>query len=1335
MSFNKRILSAGAATLVPSEHFGVVLYEGDGTTSRSVKGGKFGPGVYMRNPSSSSQYIALPKEIINGTSGNISVSFWMNTTYSSAQMFILTTDITPYYSKIAINTETNGKLRLSYGNASNSENNFYTSSTNLLNGSWHHIAYTLDIANTTAKVYVNGSLETTHSTTITPALVASPTLTIGNVYRSDTSAYQTNSFKGKLDQFRFFHKILSASEVTTLYQESATTVTSLTPLGNETEDTLQVLGDSSCIAHYKFENDETDASGTSHGTGTSIQYAAGRFGQAANFNATNSVITGTAQNVGSSFSISAWIYPASYGEHNYFNLWVDSSNLFQIGLSDSTNEKLKIAAKSSNTWDVYTTTASPIASINQWYHIVVNRSSSDLKIYVNGTFLESADNFYSKTYNTFNIGSGKSTSNNSFFDGKIDQLRVFNKTLSASEVTTLYEENSLVASYRFEGNVEDDRRTYNGTASNVSYDYALGFTPDLVWTKRRNEGADHNITDSTRGVQKGLNINTNAVEGAQAPYGVKSFDSGGFTVSDNAGGGASVNGEDDDYVAWCWRANGGTTSSNTDGSGTSTVQVNTDAGFSIAKMTFAGAGSIGHGLGVAPDLVILKGLTAAEDWQIYHSDIGTGKYLSMSRNSGTDATTTRADSFSAVSSTIVTNNWTGSSVAWIMYSFVSIDGFSKFGSYTGNGSANGPIVETGFEPAFIMFKRTDGTSGWNIQDNRRNTINPRTGVMQAHNGDQEYTSSSYAIDFLSNGFKIQTSDNGWNTSSGTYIYMAFAADPDEEVPTLAKSFDIKAYTGNQSTNSITGVGFKPDLIWLKERSGTDRHVLFDVFRGDDSQLTPDSNAAVTTYASNLNSFDTDGFTLGDATETNGNNETYVAWTWKANDNVATIEEVTEDADAIAIYKFEDNANDVTGDHNGTASGVSYVSGKFNKAASFDNNANTKITIGTLSSVIPNNTTGVSFSFWVYLDSVDTGSNYDHWFIGQEDYGGAFGDGEFSVRLYEGKVYTDYAQSSTIYRQRKASTVLSTGQWYHIVATYDTSNANITEVYLNGVLETSSNVTSGGTFTTTALMQNSSNMTIGGGGAGTDGEIDQFRIYDKVLNAASVTNLYNETVAQNSTLNIGTKQSNSAQSIVSVNANAGFSIVEYTATGTTMTVPHGLSAAPTMIIAKTTNQSYDWLVYHASLGATKQMVLNDNRAEQTTTFMANTAPTATVFTAGSGNNLNYADGNEIIAYCFHDVTGYSKFGSYSGSSSAVTVTTGFQPDFVIIKRTNTAEEWNIIDSVRGGDRRLKADTTAAEVDESSDYVTFAATSFTVTVTGNASLNNNGDTFIYAAFKIN
>jgi hypothetical protein len=876
--------------------------------------------------------------------------------------------------------------------------------------------------------------------------------------------------------------------------------------------------------------------------------------------------------------------------------------------------------------------------------------------------------------------------------------------------------------------------TYTGNGGTQAIT-GLGFQPDFVWIKNRDTARSHLLVDSSRGRAKNIYADSTSAETtSNASNDFVSFDTDGFTVGATQQAYANENG--DNYVAWCWKAGGGTTSSNTDGSITSTVQANQDAGFSIVKYTgtFAAA-TVGHGLSAAPEMIIVKNTDSTTNWWVWHTDLGGGtKYLKLN---GTDAVGTVSSIWNSTvpTSTVFSvgndsgSNGSGNEI--IAYCFHSVDSFSKIGSYTGNGSTDGPIIETGFEPAFVMVKNTS-TAGylWLIADNKRQTSSLKTTYLQAQSNAAEYSPYTW-IEFLSNGFQLKNTGSSLNANGDDYIYMAFAADPDTEAPTLASSFNTEIYTGAGAASSVTGLGFSPSLIWGKNRNANEPHWIYDTLRGPNKLLESNSTIASTTVSNRLTGFESDGFTIGGSDGSiNGSGVDYVAWAWKADDNESTIEEVTEDADAIAVYKFESNANDVTGNHNGTATDVTYVSGKFNNAADF-NNTSSKVVIGTQSSVIPSGSTGVSFSFWVYLDSVDTSSNYDHWFIGQENYGGSFQDGEFSIRLYEGKVYTDYGQSSTIYRQRKATTVLSTGQWYHIVATYDTSNPNITEVYLNGSLETISNLTSGGTFTTNSLMQNSNNISIGGGPTFTDGKIDQFRIYDKVLNAASVTNLYNETVAQNSTLNIGTKQSNSAIAIVSANANAGFSISQATFAGKGI-IPHGLSQAPEMVLLKGVDSAEDWQVYHSANGTGKYLKLNTNAAVATRANSFSSVTATTVTNQWTSANVKW------IMYSFHSVSGYSKFGTYTGNGSATgpSVTTGFKVDWLMIKRIDGSNSWAIHDS-----RRVSANPKNEELfanlndaENEFDAVDFLSNGFQIKNTNNV-YNASSASYLYWAVAKN
>jgi len=458
--------------------------------------------------------------------------------------------------------------------------------------------------------------------------------------------------------------------------------------------------------------------------------------------------------------------------------------------------------------------------------------------------------------------------------------------------------------------------TYTGTGSSQSIT-GVGFQPDFVWIKQRGGTTWHNLQDSTRGSTKHVYSNASNSEDTTAD-GVTSFDSDGFTL----GGGNGFNGSGQSMVAWCWKAGGGTTSSNTDGTVTSTVQVNTDAGFSIA--TYTGSGStatIGHGLSAAPEMIIAKSTSDAYEWKIWHKDLSSGYQIlfntaAQASDSSVWTTTTPTSTVFSIGTNVGVN---GGSKNYVAYAFASIDGFSKFGSYTGTGAA-GNLIETGFEPAFIMFKRTDSAGGWLMFDNKRNTLNPRNNRLEANSDQAEQAgSTSKFVDFYSNGFEPQVSDSEINASGGTYIYMAFAADPDTEAPTLADSFNVKTYTGNGGTQSITGVGFKPNMTWIKHRNEANDHVLTDSIRGT-GLIYPNGDDAQN-QDSQLTSFDSDGFSLayntGQNVKFNKSGGAYVAWSWKADDNEPTINTVGS-IDSIVSANANSGFSIVKYEGNGTA---------------------------------------------------------------------------------------------------------------------------------------------------------------------------------------------------------------------------------------------------------------------------------------------------------------------------------------------------------------------------------------------------------------------------------
>ena len=326
--------------------------------------------------------------------------------------------------------------------------------------------------------------------------------------------------------------------------------------------------------------------------------------------------------------------------------------------------------------------------------------------------------------------------------------------------------------------------TGNGGSQSITFDGNSNLQPDFGWFKKRNNAENHALNNTSVGIQKFQSSNTDAVEQSQSQGNsdandISSYDTDGFTFS--AGGGA-YNQSSHTYVCWAWKGNGGTTSSNSSGSITSTVQANTTAGFSI--VTYTGNGStatVGHGLGVAPEMILVKVRSAVDPWSVYHASNTSQPqtdYLVLNTTAATADHSNRWNNTSPTSTLFSlggSGTVNGNGLTYVAYCFASIQGYSKIGSYTGNGNADGAFIYTGFTPRFIMIKGSANISSWNIYDTKRDPINRASQQIKANESNAE--ASTGAMDFLSNGIKIRTSDNDFNGSGNPYVYMAFAQSP------------------------------------------------------------------------------------------------------------------------------------------------------------------------------------------------------------------------------------------------------------------------------------------------------------------------------------------------------------------------------------------------------------------------------------------------------------------------------------------------------------------------------------------------------------------------------
>ena len=303
--------------------------------------------------------------------------------------------------------------------------------------------------------------------------------------------------------------------------------------------------------------------------------------------------------------------------------------------------------------------------------------------------------------------------------------------------------------------------------------------PDMLWFKSRTDTQSHCLFDSVRGAVLRLIPNSAGAEGTENTN-LDSFDTNGFQVDAEA----IVNGSSRNYVTWGWKAGTSFTndaSSTSVGSIDSAGSVNTDAGFSIISYTGTGSnGTIAHGLGAKPDMILIKNRSNGQQWSSYWSPLGATKYM---RFATTNAVATASNRFANTEPTtsVFTVSTDGevneNNTNLIAYCFTNIQGYSKIGKYTGNGNADGPFIYTGFQPAWVMVKRTDSTGDWAIMDTARNPFNVINNYLKAQGNDAESTDASFDIDAVSNGFKLRYTNSNYNGNGNAYIYMAFAKNP------------------------------------------------------------------------------------------------------------------------------------------------------------------------------------------------------------------------------------------------------------------------------------------------------------------------------------------------------------------------------------------------------------------------------------------------------------------------------------------------------------------------------------------------------------------------------
>ena len=761
------------------------------------------------------------------------------------------------------------------------------------------------------------------------------------------------------------------------------------------------------VAYYKMSS-AADEKGTYNGTATNVNFnVAGKFGNAGEFNGSSSQIAvAKISQLTDDVSVSLWVNLASTSSGSYLRMF--SLNAVQNGWAGTlavryqpNSGNFNIAVGNGNSAETAVLNHTYALTQSTWYHICITRNDSTnvTKLYINGSEEDSETVSATATIQSnasSSIGTSVPIYGPTVWNGKIDQVRIFDSALNASQVTQLYNEVYCVPTIVPTDNFNTVLYTGIGTSKSVT---GVGFQPDLVWGKARDSGAlSHILFDVVRGENKQISAD---LQDAQVVRGSAAyeFDDDGFTVT-TAGNLNNPN----DFVAWCWKA-GGAAVSNTDGTITSQVSANVDAGFSIVKYTGNGNNStIGHGLSVAPDLIITKGIDSVvgnTNWLVYNSISGATGRMFLNLSLGFTIGSTAYNDTEPTSSVFTigtTGDINGNGAAYIAYCFHSVAGYSKIGSYTGTGVSNNNTIITGFRPAFVMIKRTDVAANWRILDNKRSTTNPINKELYPPLSNAEGTFS--ALDFLSNGFQIINTDGSYNSSIGTYIFMAFA---EEALPIVTRN----------ATNPF----------------------------GDSSEL--------------------------------------------------------------ALYKFEDNANDAEGNYNGTASNVTYASGYIDKAAVFNGLQTSSASYIDISSAT---TTPVSsISFW-FKTTVKNSTNANILAAG----GSSSTRTGFSIRRnssgFLNVQFTKGTPGST--QTVTGNQDITDGVWHNFILSMASDNTFV--VYLDGqshISGTRTHFTNGQSRSQSINRFGSDSVAIGANAF--DGSIDQVRIFDRALDDGEVTALYNE----------------------------------------------------------------------------------------------------------------------------------------------------------------------------------------------------------------------------------
>jgi hypothetical protein len=888
----------------------------------------------------------------------------------------------------------------------------------------------------------------------------------------------------------------------------------------------------------------------------------------------------------------------------------------------------------------------------------------------------------------------------------------------------------------------------------------LGFRPAFVMIKKTSGTDDWAIIDSTRSplnpVDKALRGNaSNAEDDLSSNYQIDFTDTG-FTFNNY--------GYNDSGATYIYMAFAGGMDSisdyNTDGSIDSRVKANTTYGQSVVSYTGAsGAQTIGHGLSSAPEMIIAKNRSSAQEWLVFHHQMATSnseqKYLrldstqALGTNTFWNNTAPTSSVFSVGDSQPINSGHGNDYVAYLWH---SVSGYSSIGRYTGNGSATGPSVTTGFRPAWIMIKPSTVADHWNVYDTTRDPQNPINHLLFPNRTNAEGTGQD--IEISDTGFQIKTDNTGSNQNGEYYIYMAFA-DKREYAYWLDQSGNNNDWTSNNLTESDISVDSPTNNFATMNPLGSP---------AQSSVITySEGNLKTAHSGTNLNSSSVATMQLppsgkyywevlvtagGDNyvgvghnwVEKQNNNDWIFAqggWSYRYNGQKYSDGTANSYGDAFVANDLIGCAVDV--DNSKIYFSKNGVWQNSSNPATSTNPAYTNVTGDNLTiHTAEGSSAAAGFIANFGQDSSFAGNKTAQ---GNQD-GNDIGDFYYTPPTGFLALCTSNLPDATVTPSEHFNTVLWTGdgtddrsitgvgfqsdftwvkgrnaaEWHNV---YDAVRGANKAIYPNSTYQEES-------LSDTFESFDSDGFTVGYNSS-----------YSSVFTNKSSTNY----VAWNWKAN-GSGSSNTNGSItstVSANVDAGFSILTYTGNATSgATVGHGLSKTPEFIIIKKRSASALWAVYNKSDGNTKVSHLDLNAASYTSAgIWNNTTPDASVFTLGNNALIN-GTSTTYVAYCFHSVEGYSKVGSYTGNGNAdgTFVYTGFRPAFVMMKDVVNANSWVIIDSERDtynqSLKRLYADSSEAEYTATDDtIIDIVSNGFKHRYAG-GNANQSNDEVIYIAF---